>query len=266
MLHAIALGVLQGLTEFLPVSSSGHLVLARSVTQVELSHPLAFDVVLHFGTLLAVVLYFRRDLTGMALAVVGSDVERADELRRWVWLLALATVPAAVAGGLGGSTIEAAFSSPPIVGAGLLVTAALLWTAAVRPAAGRGGAEVVARDAVLIGMLQVVGLVPGISRSGSTIVGGLLLGLDREVAARFAFLMSVPAIAGAMVKNAAGVGALLAEDASALLAGMFAAALTGWFAIEIMMRVVRGGRLRGFALYCLVLGGVTLVVSVGCCG
>ncbi len=258
---AIGLGVLQGLTEFLPVSSSGHLVLVQRMFPAGISEALAFDVCLHFGTLLAVLWYFREDLAYMAAALAG----KTDDPRypaRWVWLLAVATVPAAIIGGLWAETIEAAFGSILAVGIALLTTAFLLWIGSRSFGGRRGPLELSVADAVVVGFFQAGALVPGLSRSGSTIVGALTRGLDQDTAARFAFLMSVPAIGGAVVRNAAGVETLLRADGLAVAAGTAAAALTGWLAIELMMRAVRVGRLLPFALYCGVLGGVTLLVGV----
>lgn len=222
---------------------------------------MAFDVALHVGTLVAVLVYFRNDLWNMSLAMLGRPVADAQVLRRWVGLLAVATLPVVFVGGLFADRIEVAFSSVPLVGAALLLTAALLWFAARCPEGGRGPATLGLMDALVIGVFQAVGIVPGVSRSGSTIAGALLRGIDRDAAARFAFLMAVPAITGATLKNLDGMRDLAAQDPLPVLAGMAAAAITGWLAIEVMMRLVRSGRLRGFALYCLVLGSVTLLAS-----
>ncbi|RMF22862.1 MAG: undecaprenyl-diphosphate phosphatase [Deltaproteobacteria bacterium] len=258
---AIGLGVLQGLTEFLPVSSSGHLVLVQHLFPEGISEALAFDVCLHFGTLVAVLWYFRADLIHMASALSGKSRDPRYPAR-WVWLLALATVPAALVGGLWAQRIEAAFGSILAVGIALLTTAVLLWIGSRCLGGRRGPLDLGAADAVVVGIFQAAALVPGVSRSGSTIVGALTRGLDEDTAARFAFLMSVPAIGGAVLRNASDVGVLLRADGLAVLAGTAAAAVTGFLAIELMMRAVRVGRLLPFALYCGVLGGLTLLVGV----
>ncbi len=264
VLHAIVLGIIQGLTEFLPVSSSGHLVLAQYLFSSEFSQALAFDVVLHLGTLTAVLIYFRADLFAMAKAFVGIEVEGGEALRRWVWLLALSTVPIVVVAGLFADSIELAFSSVPLVGASLLCTGLLIFFVAGRGRCGSGPEQLSWQQALLIGGFQVFGIVPGISRSGSTIAGALLGGVERETAAKFAFLMSVPAIVGAMVHNADSVQRLLAAELVPVAAGAAASAVTGWLAIEIMMQAVRRGRLLWFAIYCLGLGSLTLIgVAVG---
>ncbi len=261
ILQAIGLGVLQGLTEFLPVSSSGHLVLAQQFFGLHLENALAFDVMLHVGTLGAVAVYFRRDLLAMAAAMLGRDVEDAEQHRRWVGLLALGTLPVALVGGLFADQVEAAFHSVTVVGAALLFTATLLLLVAARGADGKGPAAFGVFETLVVGSFQVFGLVPGISRSGVTLAGGLVAGIERETAAKFSFLLSMPAIGGATVRNAGALGGLFDEAALAVLAGTVAAGLTGWVAIDVMMRVVRLGRLGIFALYCGVLGVVTLVVS-----
>ncbi len=265
ILQAIALGIVQGLTEFLPVSSSGHLVLAQELIAPDLTQALAFDVALHFGTLAAVLVYFRSDLQAMAAALFPGSQPDRDVRRRWIGLLALATAPVVVVGGLFADSIEQAFHSPTLVGGALLVTASLLWIA--RKAQGHRGAQALGpRDALVVGLIQCAALVPGISRSGSTICGALLVGIERETAARFAFLMAVPAIAGAVVKNGSALMDLAGSDPVPLALGTLASALTGWLAIEIMMRVVRGGRLAGFSVYCAFIGGLTLWMRLGSSG
>lgn len=258
----MALGVLQGLTEFLPVSSSGHLVIAQQLFPgAALDNALAFDVWLHFGTLLAVLVYFRSDLTAMAAALVGRSGADQAYLRRWVGLLALATVPIGIVGLSAREILLHAFESLPAVGVALFATAGLL-VFATRCLAGRRGAEQLGvRDALWIGLFQAVAVIPGVSRSGATIAGALGQGLDRATSARFAFLMSVPAIAGAMVGNFSEVGAVLDQHTVAVLAGTAAAALTGWFAIDVMIRAIQVGRLMPFAVYCGVLGASTLLLS-----
>jgi undecaprenyl-diphosphatase len=262
LFKAIALGVLQGLTEFLPVSSSGHLALAQQLFPLGLDDSLAFDVWLHFGTLLAVLVYFRRDLFAMSVSIFGSPPEDVPYLRDWIFLLGLATVPIAIVGLTMKDHVEQAFGSTVAVGLGLLVTAAVLVFASRRSAGRRGGADLGWADALFIGLFQAVAILPGVSRSGSTIAGSLGRGLDRTTAARFAFLLSIPAIAGAMVGHFEGVGAVLSTDPAAVIAGTAAAAVTGWIAVDVMMRVVRLGRLMPFALYCCVLGLVVLGVSL----
>ncbi len=261
VLKAIGLGILQGLTEFLPVSSSGHLVLAQQLFPSGVESPLAFDVVVHVGTLLSVLAYFRKDLGAMIRSSIPGAAPPEDYLGRWVWLLALATLPIVAVAVAFSDAVDAAFHSTVAVGPALWLTASALVIASRLSPGTRGGAALTWRDAVIIGLFQAMAVVPGVSRSGLTIVGGLLAGLERETAARFAFLLSVPAIIGATLFNIDSIGALYAEEAAALVAGLLAAAITGWIAIEVMMRAVRVGRLVPFALYCFVVGGLTLLVG-----
>ncbi|MFP6625518.1 MAG: undecaprenyl-diphosphate phosphatase [Deltaproteobacteria bacterium] len=268
--EALILGVLQGFTEFLPVSSSGHLALAQTIMGGGgQASRLSFVVALHVGTLLAVLVYFRRELAAMALTLVPGRGEAGSWQQRWVGLLAAATLPI-VAVGLGfADAIEAAFSSLGAVGTGLLATAALLASAQWRLQAGRraGREERPARalglrDALLIGAFQAVAVFPGVSRSGACIAGALLCGLERGVAARFAFLLSIPAISGATILHLPEIAAVAAQNPVALAVGTLAAASTGWLAIDVMMRAVGRGRLLPFALYCSVLGALTLAAGV----
>lgn len=254
------LGVVQGLTEFLPVSSSGHLVLARQLLPYEISRPMAFDIMLHFGTLVSVLWYFRRDLAEMVTGLAGGP--EAAGSRKTVVMLGLATLPVAAVGGFFSDALEATFSSPVAVGVALLGTALLLFWGARSPVGNRATAQLGPFDALVIGFFQAAALMPGISRAGATISSGLRRGLEREAAARFAFLLSVPAIAGAILKKSSDLSSLVESDATAVGLGTLAAALTGWVAIDLMMRTVRGGRLLPFAVYCLVAGSVTLLTGV----
>lgn len=259
---AIFLGILQGLTEFLPVSSSGHLVIAQQLYPGGLDHALAFDICLHFGTLLAVVAYFRAELIGMTRSIFGGASAPEPHLRRWVGMLAVATTPIVIVGLTLREPLEHAFTSLTAVGFSLLVTACLLTLAGRLPGGKQTPERLGVRDALIIGAFQALAVVPGISRSGATITGCLSRGLAPDAAARFAFLLSLPAITGAVVLNIGEVGVLLSEDITAVAAGTSAAALTGWLAIDLMMRAVRLGRLAPFAVYCAILGTVTLLVGL----
>jgi undecaprenyl-diphosphatase len=259
---AIFLGILQGLTEFLPVSSSGHLVIAQQLYPGALPHALAFDVCLHFGTLIAVVIYFREDLFGMARAVFSGPRATEPHLQRWVGMLAVATIPIVIIGGTLHYQLEQAFTSLTAVGFALLVTASLLMLARGLSGGSLAPEGLTVRDAIAIGCFQALAVVPGISRSGATIVGCLSRNLAPDAAARFAFLLSLPAITGALVLNISAVGELLSQDLTPVLAGMASAAITGFLAIDVMMKAVRLGRLTPFAVYCAILGAVTLLMGL----
>ncbi|QIA26990.1 undecaprenyl-diphosphate phosphatase [Thermaerobacter sp. PB12/4term] len=261
--NAVLLGVVQGLTEFLPVSSSGHLAVAEDLLGLQLPG-LAFEVVVHLGTLAAVLVVYGADLwaalagflrTGGGLAGgrrPGSAQwwQGLDPGTRLGWLVIAGTIPAAVAGLAFEGLIEAAFESPVVVAAFWIFTGALLWWAGRRPPGGRPLARATLADAVVVGLFQALALFPGVSRSGSTLVGGLVRGLEREEAARLSFLLSVPAILGAAILQlpdlvATGGGAGWAP----LLAGAVAAGVTGYMAIRWLLRWLIAGRLPWFAYY-----------------
>jgi undecaprenyl-diphosphatase len=248
----VLLGLLQGLTEFLPVSSSGHLVLAQRLLGLD-SPGVALEAALHLGTLLAVVIYFWGDVARLA---AGSLRPSGREERRYVLFLALATLPIALAGFLGRDLLERAFSSPRLVGALLLVTALVLAAASLLSPRRRG---VVLGDAIWVGIAQVAALLPGISRSGITISAGLLRGLSPEEAARFSFLLSIPAVAGAGVLGLLDGGGQAGEGAG-LLVGALVALASGLGAIHFLLRLLYRGRLWWFSVYCLAVGIVALVL------
>ena len=257
---AIALGILQGLTEFLPVSSSGHLALVEHFLGVD-SPGVTFEVLVHFGTALAVIVFFRRRIASIVVAVLGPVSRRPYDRNdaRLGLHLVVGTVPAGIVGVLLGSKVEAAFGSPGLVSGFLLVTGALLWlTRWLAPGARtRGGI----RDAVLIGVAQAVAILPGMSRSGWTVSAGLALGLKREAAAEFAFLLSVPVILGA---TAMSLGDALRSGSSlgaAAIAGTAAAFLAAIPAIRILLRVVTAGKFYRFSYYCWIAGAVGLVLT-----
>lgn len=262
LFEAALLGIVQGLTEFLPVSSSGHLVIGRHLLGAESVDSLAFDVALHCGTMVAVLVYFRADIARLARApfMAGQDYG-AD--RRELGMLILASVPIAATGLLFSDLLAPAFQSPLVAGYGLLTTAALLASARFVPGTTGPARRLGPREAIVVGLFQALAIMPGVSRAGATIVAGLWVGLERGAAARFAFLLALPAIAGATLLNLGGISGLASSLAPTLVTGVLLAALSGLLAISVMMRAVQGGRLLPFALYCLALGTAALVVGVG---
>lgn len=261
--QAIILGVVQGLTEFLPVSSDGHLVIAQEMFGLRPPNAVAFDVLLHLGTLVAVVGYFRKELIEMTLALLGATSEQAVVRRRWIWLLALGTLPVAIVGGLFEDWFAETFHSLVWAGAGLLVTGTMLALVNGKGATGREEGDLTIKDALLIGGIQSLALLPGVSRSGSTLFCALSAGVERTTAARFSFLLSIPAITGALVLKAGDVLAMANEGSLApLIVGPVVAGGTGVLAIEVLMRAVRKGSLRGFSVYCWTVGVLTLAWSI----
>lgn len=270
MLTAILLGIIQGLTEFLPVSSSGHLQIFPYLFGLR-PGPLPFDVAVHFGTLLAVVAYFWSDLWDIGagtLALGDRSPAQVATARRQLGLLAVASVPAAVAGFLLEDVFEERLGDPRLAAVMLLVTAGFLLGAerlyAAREARGRHTAG--RSDAIAMGFAQALAIIPGISRSGATIATGMGTGMTRSAAARFSFLMSVPVIFGAFVFQLPG----LSSEALAgtgyttpdVAAGMLAATASGYLAVKGLMRLVANDTLRMFAVYVIGLSAVTLVASL----
>jgi undecaprenyl-diphosphatase len=259
-LQAVALGVIQGLSEFLPISSSAHLTLAPWLFGWE-DPGLAFDVALHFGTLLAVLWYFRMEwlqLIKAAFGIITTGRIETPEKRRVVYLI-IATIPGAIGGLMLQSRAEAAFRSPEVIAIALIVMGILLWAVDKAVDQRRVLGEMRWVDSLLIGLSQVIALIPGVSRSGSTITTARGLRFDRESAAEFSFLMSMPIIAAAVVlegPKALHQGGLTNE----LMSGVVAAAISGWLAISILMRYVSRHSYGIFAFYRVLLGLAVLAI------
>ncbi|MBQ9941392.1 MAG: undecaprenyl-diphosphate phosphatase [Christensenellaceae bacterium] len=247
ILEAIVLGIVQGLTEFLPVSSSGHLVLFQRIFGIE-GDMLFFDTMLHVATLVAVVVVFWQDI----VSILRRPIQKLTGL------LVIATIPAVVATLLFGDFFDAAFGGK-YLGYGFILTGILLTVAekvSARRRERKNKKDVSAGNAALMGCMQAVAILPGISRSGSTLVGGLFTGIDRNLAARFSFLMSIPVILGSLVLQSVdllqnGVGHV---EIAPTLVGMLFAAVAGFFAIRFMLELIRKKKLYGFAIYVAVLG------------
>jgi len=314
-LQAILLGVVQGITEFVPVSSSGHLVLLPYLLGWE-RPGLAFDVALHAGTAGAILLYFRGELAGMALAVLrGATTPQGRLHRRMVLLLAAATVPVAVVGAVLKETFERIFETPPIAAAMLFVTAAVLiggeklrdrrvaaasrarsaaagdadrrapsreWAGdpqaeeppplepeadaghlpvGLDPAdpAGKDLGAIGLREAVTVGVAQILALLPGMSRSGTTIMAGVAAGMTREAATRFSFLLALPALIGASVLSLPELGEPGPYSGGAIAAGVVAAFVAGYAAIAFLVRLVARTSLSVFARYLVLAGALGLL-------
>ncbi len=262
--QAVVLGIVQGATEFLPISSSAHLVLVPWLLGWA-SPGLVFDTIVHWGTLAAVVLYFAKDLWIILRdwALGTLRLRPATPSTRLGWLIIVGTIPAVLMGVLAEKPVEALFAAPAWAAGFLLVTATIL---VVSERIGRQGKEAESMtwwEALLIGLAQGLALAPGISRSGATIAMGLVLGLRRPAAARFSFLLSVPIILGAgLLQLLDFIGAPGASDSAGLLAtGFLAAAVSGFLAIHFLLSFVRRRRLYPFAAYCVLLGVFGLVIS-----
>lgn len=263
--QAVVLGVVQGLTEFIPVSSSGHLVLVPHFLGWQFSPEQAFifDVLVQWGTLLAVFIYFRADLVSIVRAFVKGAVSGkpfADPDAKMGWYLIVATIPAVVVGLTCKDLIEQAFASPKMTGVFLLFTAALLVIAEKAGQRNRTTGDIDLKDSVWIGFSQVLALLPGVSRSGSTIAGGMTRHLDRSSAARFSFLMSVPVMLGAGVLAFKDLSDLPAAGTFVLplSVGFMAALVSGYLAIRWLIAYLGNHSLYVFALYCAILGLVVV--------
>ena len=271
LIQAVVLGIVQGLTEFLPVSSSGHLIVVPELLGWDdpFIESLAFSVMLHVATLLALLVYFRSDwlrLIPAGLATLRDRSFRDDPDRRLAWLLAASTVPAVIVGVLFNEVIENAFREPRIVAMTLVAGAVVLWVADRLGSRTRPISGLTFPMAIGIGAAQALALVPGVSRSGISISAGLFAGLDREAAARFAFLMATPITAGAGIWE---LRAILAGEAGVelplvpLLAGMVASLLAGLVAISVLMRYLRSHGVGVFVAYRLALAALIVVAWLG---
>jgi len=273
-LQAFILGMVQGLTEFIPVSSSAHLVLVPALAGWE-RHGLAFDVALHIGTLAALILYYRQDLWNMVRSLTARTASpERDDYRRLIVLLGVASVPVAVAGLTLDDAVESLFAAPVATAWLLLVTALVLVGGerlhrrhvARESLQGRDPASAPERQQLgvvqilIVGVAQSFALLPGLSRSGLTISAGVAAGMSRPAATRFAFLLGLPAIAGAAVVQLPQVDDLDRISAVDLLVGVVAAAVFGYLAIALLVRLVSRAGIDRFAWYVVPLSLVSLFI------
>jgi undecaprenyl-diphosphatase len=268
---ALVLGLTQGLSEFLPISSSGHLILVpwlfhwTDVLQ-DASANKTFDVALHMGTLAAVIVYFRRDivrLLGSALTSLRHRrIDGPDE--RLVWLVLLATIPAALAGALGESFFEDKAGQPWVIAIALGAFGLVMLAADRLQRLDRRITDLTFRDAAAVGVAQALALVPGVSRSGVTITTGVALRQTRETAARFSFLLSIPVIGGAGLYKGLkllsdGAGSI---SAASFIVGIAASAVSGFFAVAALLRFLERRSLVPFVVYRLVMAAFVLTLIV----
>jgi len=260
LLDALLLGLLQGLTEFLPVSSSGHLAIAQHFMPGFEQPGLLFEVLLHMGTMMAVVLYFWRDLVLLATAWFRTG-EEALIYRRLLMLLVVASIPTAIIGLTFKDFFTGLFDNIPLVSLMLLVTGTILFVSERFRRQGRDEKEMTIMDALVAGTAQGAAIIPGISRAGSTIAVLLLKGVDGATAARFSFLMALPAVFGATLLELSDVGGALGPDLTVYLAGTGMAFFSGLLAIRFLLAVIRRKRLFIFAVYCWMAGGLFFFLS-----
>lgn len=274
ILKAIILGIVQGLTEFLPVSSSGHLVLMRSLTGWDIKSPATFDVAVHVATLSAVLVVFApevvRFLKGLRVLTMREYwkdpavlPEYLYQSGRLAWLIIIGSIPTGVLGMLGYVLLHdfLAAPDPRIVGLLLIITGSLLFGIRHVSRGSRGLVEMRMSDTVIIGIVQGLAILPGISRSGATISAGLLRGMERKLAGRFSFLLAVPAIVGAGLLKAIELFSTGLSDIVFTLVGMSAAFVSGYVALRLLLKLVEKGRLGGFAYYCWAAGLLAVVLG-----
>jgi undecaprenyl-diphosphatase len=261
LVNACLLGVIQGITEFLPISSDGHLVIAQGYLPGFDHNPLTFDVMLHLGTLVAVLAYFRSEVWALLCSLFGYESENSMiPARRWLGLIVVATVPTIVIGLTLQTTAEALFSSPGFAAGALIVNGSLLLMTSLAPQSSRGAKDLKVRDALLIGVMQGFAVLPGISRSSNTIATAMFLGVRGDIAAQFSFLLSIPAVAGAVAFKLRDFYGTSGTELVPFGVGAAAALASGLWAIAFLLRMIVKGRLQYFGYYCLVFGGLVLLL------
>jgi len=281
--QAIVLAVVQGLAEFIPISSSGHLIIVRRLlgwNELSPAHELTFDVALHFGTLLSVLIYFRRTWIQIIRAALGGKVVRfsetsgsdenltAEEQReeRWLlWFLVIATIPGATAGKLLEHSAEDYFREHIYLIAGaLIIVALLMWWGEKAGRLTKPLSQVRFSDAIIIGCAQAFALIPGVSRSGSTITAALFRNMTREAAVRFSFLLSTPIIAGAALLKAHELRkeGLPPGMHAPFLVGVLVSAIVGYAAIAWLIRYLQANTLKAFVIYRIIAGVIVIGLAV----
>ncbi len=267
LFESIFLGVLQGITEFLPISSSGHLVVSQALLNISRPDSVLYEVLVHFGTLCAIVVVFYSRISGLVRFVFREGWSKAkargvggalwhDNDGRFLSLIVIGSIPTALIGFLFQRPLSSLFNQPMLAGMALCVTGFILLTSRWERSAAHqvSVSQMPALVALLIGIAQGIAITPGISRSGITITVALLLGVARKDAADFSFVLVIPATVGAMLLSFTHVGALYDIGLGAAVAGLIAAFVTGVVALRILLRFVYRGRLYSFAWYCLVVG------------
>jgi undecaprenyl-diphosphatase len=266
-IQAVFLGVVQGLTEFFPISSSGHLLVLHDLLHFDMIDSLSFDAALHLGTLLALVVFFWKDIIKLLSAFFRSLVHwqvKTDVNQREVWFVVLAAIPAGIAGVAFESTIDSKFRSAWIVVATLVIGAFAFWLVEAWAKRQDSNKELTWVKALIIGLSQVIALVPGISRSGATITAGLGSGLPRDKAARFSFLVSIPVVAGAGAIKLLDLfhDNIPKNELLQLLIGILSSAIVGFFVIRFFLKFISHKTLSVFAWYRVVAAVVIAVILI----
>ncbi len=270
--EAILLGVVQGLTEFLPISSSGHLVLFQHLLGFR-QPEILFDVCLHVGTLAAICVVFFKEIKQMLVTLLLlparsraagglKKLYMTDEAVRMAALICFGSLPTALLGLIFHQFVDRLFASVAMVGVMLLVTGCMLWLTRRLGQPGRALMGLTVKDALLVGLVQGLAILPGISRSGATISAALFAGVDRETAGRYSFLLSIPAILGALVLEADASISQATIPPEVMLIGAAVAAGIGYAALKILLFVVNRGKLHRFAPYCWLVGATALLIGL----
>lgn len=271
ILQGIIIGIVQGLTEFLPVSSSAHLVFIQNLLGVESS--LAFDTFLHLGTLIAVVWFFRYDIYRMLKSwwlSLGDIVQGRfregfydDPYKRLAWYVILATIPVGIVGVLFEDSVDALFSGALYVPAFFLfVTGTILYLSQRMPSGNINYNNISKKEALFMGLGQACAIFPGLSRSGTTIAAGLTIGLDKEFAAKFSFILSIPAILGAFLLQAKDIGSAMDANFLPVMLGFVASIIAGYMAIKWMLDLIQNRNLDIFSYYCWLMGLIVFMGSI----
>lgn len=286
LFKAILLGIIQGLTEFLPVSSSGHLAVLKHIMGMK-DIGLSFDILLHLGTLIAVCAVYWKDVVKVAVNGVGICIDavanaiewykayKADRLpryrriinsayRKFAMLVIVSTIPTGIIGILGKGLVEKAGTTLIIPGICLIITATILLISDNVPDDIKTPKKTTFKDAVFIGVSQGIATLPGISRSGTTITAGLICGLRRDFAVKYSFIMSIPAILGAVVLDLGDLGkeGMTSTELGYCVVGAVVAAVVGYICIKTMLFVVRNKKFKYFAYYCYAVGGVAVIAAI----
>jgi len=257
--HILGLGLLQGLTEFLPISSSAHLILLPILLGWD-DQGLAFDIAVHVGTLIAVVSYFRKDLKQIIAGWLNSVFKQNHtQESRLAWMIIIGTIPVGIVGLLAGDLIEIYLRSPLVIAIATILFGLLLWYSDAKGQRYKNEHSITIKTAVIIGLFQVLALVPGTSRSGITMTGGLFLGLTRDAAARFSFLLSVPLIflAGSL-KSFELMNSPNSIDWLSIIMGVLISALSAFACISVFLKILEKVGMLPFVIYRLVLGAFLL--------
>ena len=271
IIQGIIIGIVQGLTEFLPVSSSAHLVFIQKILGVESS--LAFDTFLHLGTLIAVLWFFRYDIYKMLVSWWSSvqDILHGrfkegfyeDPYKRLAWYVILATIPVGIVGVLFEDSVDALFSGALYVPAFFLfVTGTILYLSQRMTSGEINYNTITKKEALFMGLGQACAILPGLSRSGTTIAAGLTIGLNKEFAAKFSFILSIPAILGAFVLQLKDIGSAMDANFLPVFLGFIASIIAGYMAIKWMLDLIQNKSLDIFAYYCWLMGLLVFMGSI----